>query len=284
VIKSTLRPGVLNYGELILPGRETSEIFLSTYICHPSMANNELSGPVMTAALARWLASQPERRHTYRIVFVPETIGSIAYMSKNLKAMTSNIIAGYVVTCVGDDRAYSLLPSRNGDTLADRVARHVLTRHCPDYTEYSFLDRGSDERQYCSPGIDLPVALVMRSKYNTYPEYHTSLDDLSLISPQGLEGAFEALQKCLRALEANKVWRCTVLGEPNLDRRGLYPTLSSNDTDAQVREILNFLAYADGGNDLLEIAERIGVDVFECEALSEALQEVGVIEEIKDSG
>ncbi len=284
VIKSTLRPGALNYGELILPGRETSEILLSTYVCHPSMANNELSGPVITAALARWLVSQPERRHTYRIVFLPETIGSIAYMSKNLETMKSNMVAGYVVTCVGDDRAYSFLPSRYGDTLADRVARYVLTRHCPDYTEYSFLDRGSDERQYCSPGADLPVASVMRSKYNTYPEYHTSLDDLSLISPQGLEGAFEALQKCLRALEVNKVWRCTVLGEPNLDRRGLYPTLSSKDTDAQVREILNFLAYADGGNDLLEIAERIGVDVFECEALSEALQEVGVIEEVKDSG
>lgn len=284
VIKSTLRPGALNYGELILPGRETSEILLSTYVCHPSMANNELSGPVITAALARWLVSQPERRHTYRIVFLPETIGSIAYMSKNLETMKSNMVAGYVVTCVGDDRAYSFLPSRYGDTLADRVARYVLTRHCPDYTEYSFLDRGSDERQYCSPGADLPVASVMRSKYDTYPEYHTSLDDLSLISPQGLEGAFEALQKCLRALEVNKVWRCTVLGEPNLDRRGLYPTLSSKDTDAQVREILNFLAYADGGNDLLEIAERIGVDVFECEALSEALQEVGVIEEVKDSG
>ncbi|MBL6935344.1 MAG: DUF4910 domain-containing protein [Alphaproteobacteria bacterium] len=284
VIKSTLQPGVLNYGELILPGRETSEVLLSTYICHPSMANNELSGPVMTAALALWLASQPERRHTYRIVFLPETIGSIAYMSEHLETMKSNVIAGYVVTCVGDDRAYSFLPSRNGNTLADRVTRHVLARHCPDCVEYSFLDRGSDERQYCSPGIDLPVVSVMRSKYNTYPEYHTSLDDLSLISPQGLEGAFEALQQCLRVLEANKVWRCTVPCEPNLAKRGLYPTLSSGDIDAQVRKTLNFLAYADGGNDLLAIAEKIGADVFECEALSQVLQEAGVIEEAKGGG
>ncbi len=280
VIDSTLGPGSLSYGELILSGTEQREVLLSTYVCHPSMANNELSGPVVTAALARWLRALPERRYTYRIVFVPETIGSITYLSRHLEEMKRKIVAGYVVTCVGDDRAYSFLESRSGNTLADSITKHVIKHHYPSCVSYSFLERGSDERQYCSPGVDLPVVSLMRSKYGTYPEYHTSLDDLSLISPQGLAGAFGAMQRCISLIEANGVYRTTCLGEPQLGRRGLYPTLSQRGSGLQVHTMMNILAYADGERDLVSLAERIEVPAETCIPIIARLLQEGLLERI----
>jgi aminopeptidase-like protein len=272
-IESTLAAGSLTYGELLIPGERQEEIFLSTYVCHPSMGNNELSGPVVMTQLARWLETLPARRFSYRIVFIPETIGSLIYLSRNLPQMKRRMVAGFNVTCVGDDRAYSYLPSRQTDTLADRAALHAL-RHqagADGFVRYSFLDRGSDERQYCSPGVDLPVASIMRTKYGAYPEYHTSLDDLSLISQSGLSGGILAIAKAILAIEVNGRYRATVLGEPQLGRRGLYPTLGTRNGNLVVRRLMDVLAYSDGKHDLLAIADLLGVPVWD---LSEVAQQL----------
>jgi len=258
VIDSDLKNGSLTYGECIIPGASSQEIFLSTYVCHPSMANNELSGPVVTAMLAKWIASEP-RRFTYRIIFIPETIGSITYLSKNLEDMKKNVVAGFNLTCVGDERAYSYLPSRNGSTLADKVALNVLRSKHPDFRHYSFLDRGSDERQYCSPGVDLPVVSLMRTKYREFPEYHTSLDNLEFVTPAGLEGSFALHKDCIELLERNRVYKTRCLGEPQLGRRGLYPTIATKESHRQVIDMMNLIAYADGTNDLIDISNRTQV-------------------------
>lgn len=277
VIRSELKPGVLNYGELIIPGDTDQEILLSTYVCHPSMANNELSGPVVAAALSTWLSALTRRKYTYRVLFIPETVGSIAYLSLNLDRMKSKTAAGYVVTCAGDDRAYSYLPSRAGDTLADRVAIHVLKYLAPGYRKYSFLDRGSDERQYCSPGVDLPVASVMRSKYGEFPEYHTSLDDLNLVTPSGLAGSLRVYKQILECLEHNCYPQVMVPCEPQLGRRALYPNVSTRDSGREVRTMMNLLAYSDGSTSLLDIADKIQQPMWELIPILEKLSEAGVL-------
>lgn len=276
-IDSTKAPGVLNYGEIVLPGATSDEVFVSTYVCHPSMANNELSGPIVAIHLAKWLRALSKRRLSYRFVFIPETIGSIVYLSRNLDHLKAHVVAGFNVTCVGDDRQYSYLSSRRGDTLADRVARHVLSHLAPGFVSYSYLERGSDERQYCSPGVDLPVACIMRSKPGGYPEYHTSLDDFTLVTPSGLEGAFRVLQRCVECIEANITPHTRVLGEPQLGRRGLYPTLSTKDSSDTVKNLMNLLAYADGSRDLLAIAATIGVPMWELRETVSILEKNGLL-------
>mgnify|MGYP006272300093 CR=1 FL=1 len=278
-IDATHFPGSITLGELVLPGRSPQEILLSTYCCHPSMANNELSGPCLTAFLARWLGSLAERRWTWRIVFVPEMIGSIAYLHHHLQEMKDRTIAGFNVTCVGDDRAWSLLPSRHGRTLADEVARHVLRHRAGSFREYGWRDRGSDESNYCAPGIDLPVASVMRSKYGTYPEYHTSLDDLeSVVTPTGLGRAFVVHRTMCEVLERHCHPRTTVLGEPQLGRRGLYPSISKKGSTAGVRRTLDLLSMADGDRSLLQIADACGVPAWELFEAMDTLEAHGLLE------
>lgn len=261
VIDSTLENGSLTYGELLIPGNSKDEIFLSTYVCHPSMANNELSGPAVAVELAKYILANKDRRYSYRIIFIPETIGSITYLSKNLDYMQKHVIAGYNISCVGDDRTYSYVESPYADTLADRVAQNVLNFHYPEYKRYSFLHRGSDERQYCSPLVHLPLCAICRSKYEEYPEYHTSADNLNLVSPNGLYGAFEVYRKCIDLLENNYMYIVTTPCEPQLGKRGLYPTLSRRGSINETRSMTAFIAYADGKHDLVDISNRINVPI-----------------------
>lgn len=278
VIDADLGPGVLNYGELILPGRESGEVLLSTYVCHPSLANNELSGPVVTAALAQWLSSLENRRYTYRIIFIPETIGAIVYLSRHVAAMKKNTVAGFVVSCVGDDRAYSYLASRKGNTLADRAALYALNQHAPGFERYTFLSRGSDERQFGSAGVDLPVCSILRTRYGSYPEYHTSLDNLDLIRPEGLSGALRVLQAAIQAIEVNRVPMANFYCEPHYSKYGLKGRLIGGQPLPGVEQLTsNIVAYADGTVDLIEMAGIFGKDISELDRLATELERLGII-------
>lgn len=282
VIRSTLEPGSLTYGECILPGSTPDEILISTYVCHPSMANNELSGPVVATWLARHLAALPERRHTFRFIFIPETIGSIVYLSRHLEHLKKHVKAGLVLSCVGDDRAHSWLASRLGDTLADKATAHVMRHLHPEHHAYTWLQRGSDERNFCWPGVDLPVCSIMRSKYATYPEYHTSLDDLSLVTETGLRGAFEVARTIIECLERNQTLRAATLGEPRLGKRELYPSSSTIESQAaraitSARTLVDILAYCDGRHDLLDVAGRLGKPFWEIHEAARTLLHHGLL-------
>ena len=271
VIKSTLAPGSLSYGDLLIPGDTEEEILFSTYLCHPSMANNELSGPIVLAELIKYVKQLKHRRYSYRFVICPETIGSITYISRNLEVLQKNVKAGFVLSCVGDNRTYSYIATMYGNTLADRVIKNVLRFHCPEYKSFSFLTRGSDERQYGSVGVELPVCGFCRSKYHEYPEYHTSADDMNLISPDGLQGAYEAMVKVIDTLENNYHYRILCKCEPQLGKRGLYPTISQKGTYDAVVSLCDFIAYADGKNDLIGISEIIGVPTSELITIKDKL-------------
>lgn len=262
VVDSEFIDGALNYAEVILKGESEKEIFFSTYVCHPSMANNECSGPVLLAELIRQIAAMPNRKYTYRCIFVPETIGSISYLStgSHLADMQKNVIAGFNLSCVGDDRDYSIVETHYADTLADKVLKNVL-HYRGKYSTYSYLKRGSDERQYNAPGVDLPVVCFCRSKFAEYPEYHTSMDNMELISPKGLQGSLEVMSEVIEALECNKYYKINVLCDPQLGKRGLYPEVSQLGCWDAVMSMTNFIAYADGSNDLIDISNIIGVPV-----------------------
>ena len=256
IIDSDLKNGNLELSDAIFKGKTKKEIFFSSYICHPSMANNELSGPVLLNAIMHYIKSNyPKSKFTYRFVLLPETIGSIAYLSKFMKVMKSNMICGFNLTCVGDERAYSYVGSRKGNTLADDAIEAALFG-LSNVKKYSYLDRGSDERQYCAPGIDLPVCCFSRSR-SEYPEYHTHKDNFNVVTQKGLEGSFKVVKKIIDAIELELYPKTTMFGEPNLGKRGLYPTLSQKGKYDNTRLRMNLIAQSDGMTNIFKIAKLL---------------------------
>ena len=213
VIDSDFKDGELNYGELYLPGKSKKEIVFSTYVCHPSMANNELSGIVMSMGLINEL-KQNKNNFSYRFLFLPETIGSISYLYHNLNNLKKNIKCGFILTCIGNNDDFSYMPSRNGDEYIDKVIKFVLDNYVDNYNTYSYLERGSDERQFCSPNVNLPFASIMRSKYKEYKEYHTSLDNLSFIDSESLSKSLYIILKCVFVIETNSNYLTSTFCEP----------------------------------------------------------------------
>ena len=259
VIKSSLNnKGHLNFGELILKGQSKQEILISTYICHPSMANNELSGPMVSMGLIDYFSKKKYLKKTIRFIFIPETIGSIAYLNKNIKNLKQNVIAGYNLTCIGDERQHSCMMSKYENSPADlALIQAYKNLHIKKFKIYSFLERGSDERQYNSPGVDLPIASIFRTKYGKYPEYHSSLDDFNLVTLKGVTGGFRVARETINIILNTIYPKYKVLCEPQMGKRDLYPLLSSKQNKSVSRKYLDFLQYADGKNSLTTISNYI---------------------------
>lgn len=279
MIKARHFKGELNYADCVIPATKKSEgeILFTSYICHPQMANNELSGPAVLASAIEFVKSLKHRRYDYRFVIAPETIGSIVYLSKHLKHLQESVKAGFVLTCIGDDMAYSYLATPSANTLADRLALNALKFHAKDFKVYDFTQRGSDERQYCSPLVNLPVCDIMRSKYGRYPQYHTSLDDLSVVTPSGLAGGAGLVRRLILTIEANQKPLVKVICEPNLGKRGLYPTVSSASNDKLCYLYRDFLAFCDGKRDLLEKSDILQVDTLDLAKVAEVLSKERLI-------
>lgn len=275
-IDAELKPGSLTYADLVVPGSSPSEVLITTYVCHPSLANNELSGPLVSLALARWLMQLPSRTYTYRFVFAPETIGAITYIAKHLEHLRTHVVAGINLTCIGDNGPYSYLSSRLGSSAIDRIASRVCSLR-PNSVHYSYLDRGSDERQYGMPGVGIPMISLMRTRYGRYPEYHTHLDNLEVVTPEGLQGGLDLVRDCIHELESSVYYECTEIGEPQLGRRGLYHQMHARSVAASVLLRTHILAYSDGQHSLVDIAEMCGVSLDEVTLLAEELRSHGLL-------
>lgn len=278
-IDSSFKSGNMTIGELIIPGKVKKEVFISTNICHPSLANNEISGMVLSTFLAKYILEKRDNYYTYRFVFLPETIGAVAYSFANKEILTKNVIAGYTVTCVGDSGNFSYLCSKYENTMIDRVTKHILKHKCVKYKMYDFIERGSDERQYCYPGMDLPVGSLMRTKYNEYPEYHTSADNLDFINKNSLYESLELYKLCLNVVEKNKTYETTTICEPQLIKYGLYPSLSTKNSINFVKDIRNVLVFCDGKHDLLWIADKIDKPMWTLYDMVDSLLAVGLVKE-----
>ena len=255
-IDSELKKGTLDLSHAIIKGKSKKEIFFSSYLCHPSMANNELSGPVVLNKLLQFVKKEFKKtNYTYRFVLLPETIGSISYLSKYKNFLKKNVICGYNLTCLGDKGNFSFIESRNGKTLADSAIESSL-RDYKKYKKYSYLHRASDERQYCSPGIDLPLCSFSRSL--NYKEYHTDKDNLKIVSQKNLEESLEVLKNIIIAIELGLFPKTRIFCEPNMGKRGLYPLISKKNTHTKDLELrMNIISYSDGKKNIFDIANLL---------------------------
>jgi aminopeptidase-like protein len=278
-IDSTLEPGSLTIAEAMLPGESDKEILFSTYCCHPSMANNELSGPIITTLLYKLLASFPKRYYSYRFYYGVETIGALAYLSRRGDHLKNKLAGGLVVTCCGDRGQFTYKKARNPENILDKAILHTLRHSGVEFQVVSFFPTGSDERQYCSPGFDLPVGSLMRSMYGTYPEYHTSLDNLDFVSVETLLQTLAVYINCIYVLEHNRFYKnLKPFGEPMLSKYGLYHFIGAQKEHSrytkQLRYILNF---SDGQHDLVDIADLMALPIWECEGAVKDLMAAGLI-------
>jgi aminopeptidase-like protein len=281
VIDSTLKTGSLTYGQLVLKGKSDKEILLSTYLCHPSMANNELSGPLALAALYTKIAGLKDRKYTYRFVIAPETIGVIAFLHKYGKDLINNLEAGYVLTCCADRGNITYKKSKKENTLADRAAERVLKSLSQPSEIIPYAIGGSDERQYCSPGFNLPVGSFIRTPYQKYKEYHTSLDNKGFISFEKLNETVDTVFKVIKTIEQSKFYINTnPFCEPQLGKRNLYPAIGGTWGDVQsVHKMLHLLSYADGTMDITDIAAKRNLTASDFTEAIAKLTEVGLLKE-----
>ena len=279
VINSSLRDGALTYGECLLPGEVEDEFLISTHICHPSMCNDNLSGVAMATALARILA-RTSHRYSYRFLFVPGTIGPIAWLSRN-QDKVSRIKHGLVLACVGDRGSVNYKRSRRLTADIDRAVEHVLRTRGAPFELRDFSPYGYDERQFCSPGFDLPVGSFRRTPHGEYPEYHTSADNLSFVSRAHLADTLGTLLEVIDLLESDRKFvNLSPMGEPQLGKRGLLPAASDDEQMA----LLWMLNLSDGENSLLDIAERSGLSSEELRRATEMLVSCGLLQECTTAG
>lgn len=272
--------GSMTVAEATLPGQSQEEILLSTYICHPSLASNELSGPLVTAFLYRQLKQLPNRKYTYRFLFAPETIGAIYNLSVKGEHWKQWLKAGYVVTCIGDDGKFTYKKSRHGNSLPDRAALTILEQTEEAFNLLEFHPSGSDERQFCSPGFNLPVGSLRRTNAGQYPQYHTSADNKDYISFPAMEKAVRKYLEIIELIERNETYINTLpYCEPQLGKRGLYPTLGAQKSKENfVKAMMWILNLADGEHDLIAISQRSNIPVHNLLPVVDTLLENGILE------
>ncbi|MFZ0503865.1 MAG: DUF4910 domain-containing protein [Chthoniobacterales bacterium] len=276
-IDSTLRPGHLTYGEFRIQGQTDDEVLISCHSCHPSLCNDNLSGMAIAVRLAALLQGQSPR-YSYRFLWVPGTIGSITWLALN-EAILPRIKHGLVLSCIGDSGNFTYKRSRRGGAEIDRAVEYVLLHSEREFKISDFTPYGYDERQYCSPGINLPVGCFMRTPNGQYPEYHTSADNLDLVSAQGLAESLKLLLEIIQVLEENVSFlnlnpKC----EPQLGRRGLYrQTGGAKDATLDEIALLWVLNLSDGQHNLLDIALRSGIRFHRVTAAADALREAGLL-------